>query len=91
MVKVTYMEASKVIETKTHTIRIIIDHLESLPDVAQLEVLDFVEFLQTRQKHFEERRADDKSWCNFSLASAMKGIDDDDTFYTSADIIESRT
>ena len=38
------MEASRAVENKTHTIRIIVDHLESLPDVAQLEVLDFVEF-----------------------------------------------
>ena len=66
MVKVTYMEASRAVENKTHTIRIIVDHLESLPDVAQLEVLDFVEFLQTRKMLYEERRADDKSWCNFS-------------------------
>jgi len=88
MVKVTYMEASRAVENKTHTIRIIVDHLESLPDVAQLEVLDFVEFLQTRKMLYEERRADDKSWCNFSLASAMRGMEDEDTFYTSADIIE---
>ncbi len=82
------MEASRAVENKTHTIRIIVDHLESLPDVAQLEVLDFVEFLQTRKMLYEERRADDKSWCNFSLASAMRGMEDEDTFYTSADIIE---
>ena len=85
------MGASRAIENKTHTIRIIVDHLESLPDVAQLEVLDFVEFLQTRQMHYAERRADDKSWCNFSLASAMRGMEDEDTSYTSADIIEPRT
>ncbi len=85
------MEVSRVIENKTHTIRIIVDHLTSLPDVAQLEVLDFVEFLQIRKMHYEERRADDTSWNNFSLASAMKGMEDEDTPYTSADIIEPRT
>jgi hypothetical protein len=84
------MGASRAIEDKTHTIRIIVDHIESLPDVAQLEVLDFVEFLKTRKMQYEERRADDKSWCNFSLASAMKGMEDEDTPYTSADIIEPR-
>ena len=84
------MEASRAIEYKTHTIRIIIDHLESLPDVAQLEVLDFVEFLQTRKMQYEERSADDKLWCNYSLASAMKGMEDEETTYTSADIIEPR-
>ncbi|MDO9326884.1 MAG: DUF2281 domain-containing protein [Methanoregula sp.] len=89
--KVIDMEASRAIDNKAHTIRIIVDHLKSLPDVAQLEVLDFVEFLQTRKMHYDERKADDKSWSNFSLASAMEGIEDEDTTYTSADIIESRT
>ena len=82
------MEASRAIDDKTHTIRVIVDHLESLPDVVQLEVLDFVEFLQTRQMQYEERRADDKLWSNFSLVSAMKGNEDEETSYTSADIIE---
>ena len=86
-----FMEATRGIENKANTIRIILDHLESLPDVAQLEVLDFVEFLQTRQMHYERRRADDTSWCNFSLVSAMKGMEDEDTSYTSADIVEPRT
>ncbi len=85
------MEASRAVETKTHTIRIIVDHLESLPDVAQLEVLDFVEFLQTRKMYYEERRADDKLWSNFSLVSAMKGNEDEEISYTSADIIEPNT
>lgn len=85
------MVASRAIENKTHTIRVIVDHLESLPDVAQLEVLDFVEFLQTRQMQYEERRADDKLWGNFSLVSAMKGNEDEETSYTSADIIEPST
>ena len=82
------MEASRAIENKAHTIRIIVDHLESLPAVAQLEVLDFVEFLQTRQMQYGERRADDKLWGNFSLVSAMKGNEDEQNSYTSADIIE---
>ena len=85
------MEASRAIDDKTHTIRVIVDHLESLPDVVQLEVLDFVEFLQTRQMQYEERRADDKLWSNFSLVSAMKGNEDEEISYTSADIIEANT
>ena len=85
------MVASRAIENKTHTIRVIVDHLESLPDVAQLEVLDFVEFLQTRRMQYEERRADDKLWSNFSLVSAMKGNEDEEISYTSADIIEPST
>jgi len=91
LVEVMGMVASRAIENKTHTIRVIVDRLESLPDVAQLEVLDFVEFLQTRQMQYGERRADDKLWGDFSLVSAMKGNEDEETSYTSADIIEPST
>ena len=81
------MEAARAVENKTNTIRIIIDHLESFPDLVQLEVLDFVEFLKTRQMQYEERKTDEESWGDLSLESAMKGMEDEDTPYTSADII----
>lgn len=79
---------SRTIENKPNTIRIIVDHLESFPDLVQLEVLDFVEFLKTRQIQCGERKTDETSWSNFSLESAMKGMEHEETPYTSADIIE---
>ena len=81
------MEAARAVENKTNTIRIIIDHLDSFHDLVQLEVLDFVEFLKTRQMQYEERKTDEESWGDLSLESAMKGMEDEDTPYTSADII----
>ena len=63
-------------------------HLQDLPEAAQREVLDFVEFLRSRR---EDRvlRDGDVSWSHFSLASAMRGMEDEATPYTSADLKDS--
>jgi len=68
--------------------QIIIQHLESLPDTAQQEVLHFVEFLESRQKCFPLRE-ENTAWSDFSLSSAMRGMEDEETPYTLADIEES--
>ena len=70
------------------TAQAIIQRLESLPDSAQREVLDFVEFLGSRRKH-PMSREEDAAWSNFSLASAMRGMEDEKTPYTLADLKES--
>jgi hypothetical protein len=51
-------------------------------------VLDFVEFLQSRHKGLTARE-DDVAWSEFSLASAMRGMEDEETAYTLADLKES--
>jgi len=66
----------------------IIQHLNSLPDSEQREVLDFVEFLESRRKHLDARE-EDAAWSSFSLASAMRGMEDEETPYTLADLKES--
>ena len=45
------------------------------------EVLDFVEYLRTK--------TDDKKWSAFTLASAMRGMEDEDSLYTLDDLKES--
>lgn len=82
------MQAYRAAEKNSNTISIIVNRLELLPDYAQHEVLDFVEFLRTRQMQYEAGRTEDNSWSNFSLASAMRGMEDEETPYTSTDIIE---
>ena len=66
----------------------IIRHLESLPDSAQREVLDFVEFLRSRRDECTVRE-EELAWSDFSLASAMRGMEDEETPYTLADLKES--
>lgn len=67
------------------TTEIIIQHLKSLPESKQREVLDFVEFLKFRQQK-STAGEEDTSWSEFSLASAMRGMEDEETSYTLRDL-----
>ena len=69
------------------TAEAIIQHLKSLPDSAQREVLDFVQFLESRRKGLA-RREEDVAWSDLSLSSAMRGMEDEGALYTVADIKE---
>lgn len=70
------------------TTEAILQHLKSLPASAQREVLDFVEFLQSRRRE-QAVREDEAAWSAFSLASAMRGMEEEETPYTLADIKEA--
>ena len=62
----------------------IFEHLKSMPEHAQAEVLDFVEYLNSRK-----RREDENSgWSRFSLDSAMRGIEEEPSPYGVEDIKE---
>lgn len=65
----------------------IIQHLESLPDSAQQEILDFVQFLEFRRKNSNLKK-ENMAWSNLSLSSAMRGMEDEETPYRLADIEE---
>lgn len=66
----------------------IIQHLKRLPEPAKAEVLDFIEFLQARAPKSAARR-EELAWSEFSLASAMRGMEDEDSPYTLDDLKES--
>lgn len=70
------------------TAEAIIQRLRSLPDSEQQEVLDFVEFLKSRQS-VRTLRGDDVSWSEFSLSSAMQGMENEESTYTRTDLKES--
>lgn len=70
------------------TAEAIIQHLKSLPDWAQREVLDFVEFLESRREKLAARE-EDVTWSDLSLASALRGMEDEPSPYTLADLKES--
>lgn len=59
--------------------------VQALPEAIQREVLDFVEFLKTRRAH-----AEDEAWSTFSLAQAMRGMEDEPDLYSTADLNEPR-
>jgi hypothetical protein len=57
-------------------------YVQKLPASFQAEVLDFVEYLFAKAERQEARE-----WSDFSLAFAMRGMEDEATpIYTTADL-----
>lgn len=64
-------------------------HVQLLPDTLQQEVLDFVKFLLFKREQEATPEQDEIEWLDFSLASAMRGMEDEDTpVYTTDDLKE---
>ena len=64
-------------------------YVQMLSDTLQQEVLDFVKFLLFKRDQDITPEQDEIEWTNFSLASAMRGMEDEDTpIYTTADLKE---
>ncbi len=59
----------------------IIEKLQLLPKDKQIEVLDYVEFLQ---KKFEDKERE--QWEEFSLSSALHGLESEDSIYSVEDL-----
>ena len=62
----------------------IIEELKSIPESDQTEVLDFVEYLKSKKSRKEEY----SKWAQFSLDSAMRGIEEEPSPYGIEDIKE---
>ena len=63
------------------TLEKIVENLRTMPESAQTEVLDFVEYLKSK--------GDDYQWGKFSLDSAMRGIAEEPSPYEVQDIKET--
>ena len=62
----------------------IFQKIQKWPNDLQSEVLDFVDFIDLRRGHVR-----DQEWRDFSLASAMRGMEEEiSPQYTSQDIKE---
>jgi hypothetical protein len=70
------------------TAQAIVQRVMSLPEDAQREVLDFVSFIETRKTQQAERQ-ENAAWSTLSLASAMRGMEDEESPYTLSDLKES--
>jgi formylmethanofuran dehydrogenase subunit B len=64
--------------------KIIIQYINELPEHEKAEVLDFIDLLKTRG----QRKAV-KEWTDFSISSAMRGMEAEDTPYSLDDLKES--
>jgi hypothetical protein len=61
----------------------IIRQVHDLPESKKAEVLDFIEYLNTK---IEKKEKED--WSQFSLSSAMSGMEDEQTPYSLNDLKE---
>lgn len=61
----------------------IIHEIATLRPEKQSEVLEFVEFLKAKERNNEE-----DALRGASLASAMRGMEDEDSLYSESDIVE---
>ena len=61
----------------------IIHEIATLRPEKQSEVLEFVEFLKEKEKRSEEN-----AFRSASLASAMRGMEDEDSLYSESDVVE---
>ncbi len=62
----------------------IIEHVRILPKPVQIEVLDFIEYLETKKTTQAE-----KDWNVFSLSQAMRGMENEQTSYNPEDLQEA--
>lgn len=65
----------------------IIQHLQKLPESVQAEVLDFVEYLESKVGAHQNTQ-DERDWSTLSLSHAMRGMEDEQTSYSSNDLKE---
>lgn len=59
----------------------IIEQLHKLPEDKKAEVLDFVKYLRSK--------TEEKDWSELSMSSSMRGMENEDTSYSLADLKES--
>ena len=63
----------------------IIKHVKKLPEAVQLEVLDFVGYLQSKREKVSRESVE---WSEFSLSQAMQGLESEPSPYSLDDIQE---
>ena len=60
----------------------IIERVRALPENVQVEVLDFVQYIESKAAEKEERKA----WSDFSLSHAMRGLESESSPYSYEDV-----
>jgi len=70
-----------------NTVERIVGHLKTMPESEQDEVLNFIEHLKTSAQR-RKRNEEELEWGQFSLKSAMRGIEEETSTYGIEDIKE---
>ncbi len=63
--------------------------LVALPESAQQEVLNFVQFLQQKTEQESSQKSEDQTWDELSICTAMKGMEEEQSLYDVSDIKET--
>jgi len=63
----------------------IIEHVRELPETIQTEILDFIEFLETKS---ETSGREKREWLDFSLSQAMRDMESESSPYSLSDVKE---
>ena len=66
----------------------LIQHVKALPGSLQAEVLDFVEYLESKAG-IGTGVEDEGDWSSLSLSQAMRGMESEPTPYTTGDLKEN--
>ena len=61
----------------------IIENISVLPESKQMQLLDLAEYLRAKAEKDEN-----KEWTDFSLATAMRGIEEEEILYSMHDLKE---
>ena len=61
----------------------IVDSIKMLPKSKQIEIFDFVEYLKEKTE-----KEEDILWSNLSIASAMRGMETEESHYSQKDLKE---
>jgi len=62
----------------------ILTTVASLPESKQVEVLDFVEYLKLKTE-----KEENNNWNSFSITSALRGMENEDSNYAVTDLKET--
>jgi hypothetical protein len=63
----------------------IIEHVRELPETIQTEILDFIEFLETKSETSGREKSE---WLDFSLSQAMRDMESESSPYSLSDVKE---
>ena len=68
----------------------ILQHVKKLSEPRQAEVLNFVEYLESKDEKSEKEK-ENKEWLSYSLSNAMRGMENEVSPYSVEDIKEKYT
>ena len=69
----------------------IIKHIQNLPESFQAEVLDFVEYLESKINKGKKYEGEETDWSKLSLSFAMRDMEEEDSPYSLSDLKERYT